>query len=49
MSDYNPPATPLNERVIAGPYRLFGGSFILEFLEPDKSRDARLVSLVCQS
>lgn len=35
--------TPLDEPVIGGPYSLFEGSFILEFLKPDPSRDATSV------
>jgi hypothetical protein len=36
--------TPLDEPVIGGPYNLFEGSFILEFLQPHPSRDASSVS-----
>ncbi|GAM41091.1 hypothetical protein TCE0_041f13952 [Talaromyces pinophilus] len=35
--------TPLDEPVIGGPYSLFEGSFILEFLKPDPSRDATVM------
>jgi hypothetical protein len=33
------PKSPLDEPVISGPFSLFEGSFILEFLEPHSSRD----------
>lgn len=34
------PKSPLDEPVISGPFSLYEGSFILEFLEPHPSRDA---------
>jgi hypothetical protein len=33
------PKSPLDEPVVSGPFSLFEGSFILEFLEPHSSRD----------
>ncbi|KAE8548872.1 hypothetical protein EYB25_009255 [Talaromyces marneffei] len=35
--------TPLDEPVIGGPFSLFEGSFILEFLQPHPSRDASVL------
>ncbi|KFY77714.1 hypothetical protein V499_02962 [Pseudogymnoascus sp. VKM F-103] len=37
------PESPLGESVISGPFSLYEGSFILEFLEPHPSRDATVL------
>ncbi|KAI9739841.1 MAG: hypothetical protein M1818_004897 [Claussenomyces sp. TS43310] len=36
-------STALNEPVISGPFSLYEGSFILEFLKPDPSRNASVL------
>lgn len=33
-------AEALEEPVVSGPFTLFDGSFIIEFLQPDRSRNA---------
>jgi hypothetical protein len=39
-----PPSTGLDEPIIAGPFHLFGGSFVVEFLKPHPSRNATCVA-----